>query len=523
MLVNLHTVDVRRWTENPDNLYIGRQTPLLQGSKWGNPYKIHEVDCRKEAVELYEQYVRKNSVLLKDLQQLRGKNLGCWCHPEPCHGEVLQRLLQESAAISDPEQQRITYENPTMTSVETVARPESVTPTKLKHFTIKDIGSITIEELATLFGLNSNEPANTTPQIQISSDENGNHASIAVPETSQELAQLRNVNFKGRDLVVTCDDEAMESGNDTNDSNTTANEDEGEVIFMILDVRNHPDLNFPPVSETEVCDALLKKHPGDYHLAVKAGWASRLGTFAIESQDIDSYLGSTLNIRGHDIPLRPIRRKSSQQFEQQKQHRQDDYDPDAIKVRIFDAFQMRYRSIESELFDKVFLDMGVDVIKPTLPERCRERKVFNFNRYVIIKPYDENGDKVDLGERIRVNGRSFKISYPGKLHFCSLCQTKHGKECARRIRFEALRKLRKGKTNEAKIYSDSTLRLTNQLALTTNVACMSGGGIGQICNLIPLDSHQHKEVVINAGTNELKTESVKEFVFEVETAALKLK
>ena len=188
------------------------------------------------------------------------------------------------------------------------------------------------------------------------------------------------------------------------------------------------------------------------------------------------YVGSTLNIRGHDIPLRPIRKRSPQQPETQR-HRHNGYDPDAIKVRIFDAFQKRYRSIESELFDKEFLDMGVDVIKPTLPERCQERRVFNFNRYVIVKPYDANGERVDLGERIKVAGRYFKISYPGKLHFCSLCQTKHGKECARRTRFEALRKLRKGTTNKAKIYSDSTLRLKNQLALTTDVPCMSGGGI----------------------------------------------
>ena len=87
---------------------------------------------------------------------------------------------------------------------------------------------------------------------------------------------------------------------------------------MILDVRNHPDLNFPPVSETEVCDALLEKHPGDHHLAVKAGWASRLGTFAIESEDMGPYLGSTLNIRGHDIPLRPIRKQTPQQPETQR-------------------------------------------------------------------------------------------------------------------------------------------------------------------------------------------------------------
>ena len=56
-------------------------------------------------------------------------------------------------------------------------------------------------------------------------------------------------------------------------------EAEGEILFMILDVRNHPDLNFPLLNEIEVGDAVLLKHQNDPHLAVNAGWGSRLGIF----------------------------------------------------------------------------------------------------------------------------------------------------------------------------------------------------------------------------------------------------
>ena len=298
----------------------------------------------------------------------------------------------------------------------------------------------------------------------------------------------------------------------------------GEIIFILLDVRNHPDLNFPPVNDTEVCDALLQKHASDPHLAVKAGWGSRLGTFVVESIDMLPYVGTSLEIRGHDIALKPVRKQPPRErTAHQSQQRNDNFDPDAVKVRIFDAFEVRYRSITSEAFNDAFLAMGADVMKPTLPERCRNRReMLNTHRYIIVKPFDENGTKIDMGSHINVDGRTFKISYPGKQHFCTLCQKKHGKDCATRVRFDALRNLRKGLTSDKKIYSDSTLRLTNQLALSTDVACMSGGGIGQICNLIPHDTDVHQEVIINAGTNELKTECLKEFVFEVDRAAHKL-
>ena len=52
---------------------------------------------------------------------------------------------------------------------------------------------------------------------------------------------------------------------------------------------------------------------------------------------------------------------------------------------------------------------------------------------------------------------------------------------------------------------------------------MSGGGLGQIANAIPIDE-KHQEVVIYAGNNEVtKTRTNQEFVYTVETAGEKLK
>jgi hypothetical protein len=80
------------------DVYIGRP------SKWGNPYSHKEgtkaefkVDTREQAIEAYYYYITEGEGqhLLKDLDELKGKTLGCWCSPKPCHGEILINLVEK--------------------------------------------------------------------------------------------------------------------------------------------------------------------------------------------------------------------------------------------------------------------------------------------------------------------------------------------------------------------------------------------------------------------------------------------
>ena len=77
------------------DVYIGRP------SKWGNPFSHlnntrahYKTNTREEAVEAYRDWILKGegSFLLKDLHELKGKTLGCWCKPKSCHGDVLVEL-----------------------------------------------------------------------------------------------------------------------------------------------------------------------------------------------------------------------------------------------------------------------------------------------------------------------------------------------------------------------------------------------------------------------------------------------
>ena len=53
---------------------------------------------REAAISQFETYIKnkiRDDPKMYDLAELRGKRLGCWCVPERCHGEVLERLVRE--------------------------------------------------------------------------------------------------------------------------------------------------------------------------------------------------------------------------------------------------------------------------------------------------------------------------------------------------------------------------------------------------------------------------------------------
>ena len=80
----------RRLDAIPDGaVYVGRP------SKWGNPFTIGVDGSREKVILKYEAYLRLRPDLLEALPELRGKDLICWCAPQPCHADVLLRLANE--------------------------------------------------------------------------------------------------------------------------------------------------------------------------------------------------------------------------------------------------------------------------------------------------------------------------------------------------------------------------------------------------------------------------------------------
>jgi len=73
-------------------VYIGR------GSKWGNPFRIGPDGDRAAVIAKHEAWLRDQHDLLRTLDELRGKNLVCFCAPRTCHGDVLLRLANADRA-----------------------------------------------------------------------------------------------------------------------------------------------------------------------------------------------------------------------------------------------------------------------------------------------------------------------------------------------------------------------------------------------------------------------------------------
>ncbi len=92
-------VNVAKKYGEKDYVYIGRHCHYTghKQSIWHNPFRIDKNDNqgRQKALERYEDHVRNNASLLVKLSELKGKRLGCWCKPLPCHGDVLVKLIHE--------------------------------------------------------------------------------------------------------------------------------------------------------------------------------------------------------------------------------------------------------------------------------------------------------------------------------------------------------------------------------------------------------------------------------------------
>ena len=99
------------WNSDPNHVYIGRdmshRVAGAQGSKWGNPFYFDKTNKKSlmKCLDRYEAHIRSNPDLFNAVLELEGKELGCWCKPSPCHGDILVKLFHErqvtNSCISD--------------------------------------------------------------------------------------------------------------------------------------------------------------------------------------------------------------------------------------------------------------------------------------------------------------------------------------------------------------------------------------------------------------------------------------
>jgi hypothetical protein len=78
----------------PETLRAASERFQTKKSKWCNPFSVKKYGL-DECLRLYREYILSNKKLLYELEELRGKTLGCWCKPDKCHEDVLIELLNK--------------------------------------------------------------------------------------------------------------------------------------------------------------------------------------------------------------------------------------------------------------------------------------------------------------------------------------------------------------------------------------------------------------------------------------------
>ncbi len=84
--------------EREYDVYIGR-AGMGQDGYFGNPFPMSKQTYgeRKRVLELYKDYffkkVNNDFVFRKRVLELKDKTLGCFCHPLPCHGDLIVEWL----------------------------------------------------------------------------------------------------------------------------------------------------------------------------------------------------------------------------------------------------------------------------------------------------------------------------------------------------------------------------------------------------------------------------------------------
>ncbi len=73
----------------------GLYVRIARPGPWGNPYVLGKAGDRAHCIASFRTYFLGRPDLHARLIELKGKVLGCYCHPEACHGDELIRFMRE--------------------------------------------------------------------------------------------------------------------------------------------------------------------------------------------------------------------------------------------------------------------------------------------------------------------------------------------------------------------------------------------------------------------------------------------
>lgn len=82
--------------------YIGRAGHGMDGY-FGNPFRLEPGMARGDTLDRYRKYfyhrLGTDEEFRKRIEELQGKTLGCFCKPNPCHGDIIKEYLDRMAEM----------------------------------------------------------------------------------------------------------------------------------------------------------------------------------------------------------------------------------------------------------------------------------------------------------------------------------------------------------------------------------------------------------------------------------------
>ena len=82
------------------DVYIGRAGCGKDGY-FGNPFRLEATMAKGSTLGRYRKYfyhrLSTDKEFRKRIGNLQGKTLGCFCKPDPCHGDIIKEYLDRMA------------------------------------------------------------------------------------------------------------------------------------------------------------------------------------------------------------------------------------------------------------------------------------------------------------------------------------------------------------------------------------------------------------------------------------------
>ena len=76
-------------------------------------------------------------------------------------------------------------------------------------------------------------------------------------------------------------------------------------------------------------------------------------TFSLQSDNMQRYVGKSISVRGKTIDLVAMRKR------EWTERRQQQHDPDSIRIKSYDAFAHLHRGIADEILDEHFIKLSI--------------------------------------------------------------------------------------------------------------------------------------------------------------------